>query len=136
MEETATSGCGGLLQPVRRSDCHLARRCHGNCRVAVGTRRSKTERHPSDAPGDGMRVQCPDLYGVVHTHENQARTRRPSRIPLANRSCCRSHRFIDGAPWRVPQWREWIGVQTDVSTLTPRREIPGKSECRSKLSTN
>jgi hypothetical protein len=121
----ATAGRGGLLQPVCCSDCHVARSCHGNSRVAVGTRRSKTERHPFDASGHGMPVHCLDLYGVVHTHENQTQTRRPVWIPLANRSCSRRHRRNDGAAWWVSQWRERISID-----ISPRKRITPDADLR------
>src|SRR5712664_1136789 len=84
MEEPAPTGCGGLLQLARRGDRNPTRRSHRNSRVAVGARGAKTERHPFDASGDGMRVNRPHLGGVVHPYEDPAETTSsPARIPLA-----------------------------------------------------
>src|ERR1700693_3529563 len=111
MEEAAPAGCGGLLQLTRRGDRNHTRGGHRNSRVAVGTRGAETERHPFDASSDGMPVERPDLWGVVHPHENPAETRGgPAGIPLAGRGCRRSHRRTDGTPRRLSQWSEWTGI--------------------------
>src|SRR6266403_2772232 len=111
MEEAAPDGCGGLLQLARRGDRNHTRGSHRNSRVAVGTRGTETERHPFDASSDGMPVERPDLYGVVHPHENPAETRRdPAGIPLAARGCGRIRRRTDGTPRRFSQWSEWTGI--------------------------
>src|SRR5205809_1828329 len=106
MEEAAPAGCDRLLQLARRGDRHHTRDRHRHSRVAVGTRGSKTERHPFDASGDGMRVKRPDLDGVVHPHENPTEPRKShARIPPADRGCSRSYRHTDSTPRRMDRDR-------------------------------
>jgi hypothetical protein len=58
------------MQLSRRGDCNHTGGRHWNSRVAVGTRGAESERHLLDASSDGMRVDRPDLGGVVHPPES------------------------------------------------------------------
>ena len=75
MEEAAPAGFGGLLQLACRGNLDHTRCSYRDSRVAVGTRRAETEKHPFDASGDGLRIERADLGGLIHPHASPTETR-------------------------------------------------------------
>ena len=120
MDEAPWPSGRGVLQLARGGDFYASRSRHRSTRVATPTRGPEAEGDPLAAPSTCLRLQCPDLAGVVGAFPRSATDGILADLSFGNRNYGSRSRRRDGALGRLFEWRKrtWLANRDKLANQT------------------